>query len=337
MKYRIFGTKTGLVVSELVLGTGMFGTSLGYGAAADEVESIIKGYTEAGGNFIDTSDFYQLGDAERLIGDFISPNRHDFVIASKYGRGLSLGKVGNNRKVMIQAVEQSLKRLKTDYLDIYFAHFEDGITPLEEIVRGLDDLTRAGKIIYGGLSNFPAWRVATAATTANLKGLVPVTSIQVEYNLLQRATESELLSVADAFGLGVLGYSPLAGGLLTGKYRKNEEGRATHMPAGVPHAGKEKVILDALINISETLNVTPGQIAIAWVRAKGVFPVIGARTRSQLDDNIIAGGINLSDDEVKLLDEVSAIPLVYPHDINTRGIVSFNNRYDIEFPVQTVL
>jgi aryl-alcohol dehydrogenase-like predicted oxidoreductase len=341
MNYKVFGTRTGLVVSEMVLGTAMFGSAFGYGAAPEDISEILKGYTDAGGNFIDTSDFYQLGQAERAVGDFIAARRQDFVIATKYSRGdgrtPSYGMLGNHRKAMIQALEQSLKRLKTDYIDLYFPHFDDRITPIEEIMRGLDDLVRAGKIIYGGLSNFPAWRVATAATTADLKGITPLAAIQVEYNLLQRNTEHELLPVADAFGLGVLGYSPMAGGLLTGKYRKGEEGRASHMPKGVPHAGKEEKVLDVLTTIAEELNVNPGQIAVAWVRAKGVFPVIGARTRSQLDDNIIAADINLSREQLALLDAASVIPLTYPDDIDTSVMMTVNGKHNVAFPVKRVI
>lgn len=341
MNYKVFGTGTGLVVSELVLGAASFGSAFGYGAAPEDIPQILKGYVDAGGNFIDTSDFYHLGESERAVGDFISQKRHDFVISTKYSRGDGLtpsyGMLGNHRKAMVQAVEQSLKRLKTDYIDLYFPHFEDRITPVEEIMRGLDDLVKAGKIIYGGLSNFPAWRVATAATTANLKGMTPLTAIQVEYNLLQRNTEQELLPVADAFGLGVLGYSPMAGGLLTGKYRRGEDGRASHMPAGVPHAGKEEKVLDVLTTIAEELNVTPGQIAVAWVRAKGVFPIIGARTPAQLQDNIIAADIDLNITQIALLDAASAIPLIYPNDIDTAAMMTGNGKHKLAFPDRRVI
>ncbi len=200
MRYRIFGQRTGLKVSELALGTGMFGTAFGYGAGPDEVRDILRGYAEAGGNFIDTADNYQLGQSETLIGEFGAPHRDDFIIASKYSRGAvaapSLAVLGNNRKAMVQSVEASLKRLKTDRIDLYFVHMDDGVTPVDELARGLDDLVRAGKIVYGGLSNFPAWRVATAARTADLRGWAPIAAIQLEYSLIQRTTERELLPMA---------------------------------------------------------------------------------------------------------------------------------------------
>ena len=328
MNYKVFGTKTGLVVSELVLGTATLGTASGYGATPEDVQQILKGYADAGGNFIDTANFYQLGEAEQAIGDFLIQNRNDFIIATKYSRSNSLGTTGNHRKAMVQSVEQSLRRLKTDYIDIYMPHFDDRITPVEEIMRGIEDLVKAGKVIYGGLSNFPAWRVAAAASIS------PLTAIQAEYNLLQRNTESELLPAAAAFGLGVLGYSPMAGGLLTGKYSRGESGRASHLPAGVPHAGKETKVLEVLTAIAEELNVKPGQVAVAWVMAKGVFPIIGARTRSQLDDNIIAADIELSAEQLIRLDEVSAVPLIYPNDIDTTALMTCNGKYKVVFPVR---
>lgn len=229
MRYKIFGEKTGLKVSELALGTGMFGTGWGYGAQPDEVQQMLERYMDAGGNFIDTSESYQFGESEELIGKFIAKDRDSVVLATKYSLGSSashsLTRVGNSRKSMVQAVEASLKRLGTDRIDLYFAHMEDRVTPVEEIVRGFDDLVRAGKIIYGGLSNFPAWRTATAATLADLRGWSPVSAIQVEYSLLERTTESEVLPMAEGLGIGVMGWSPMAGGLLTGKYRNGETGR----------------------------------------------------------------------------------------------------------------
>jgi aryl-alcohol dehydrogenase-like predicted oxidoreductase len=186
MRYKIFGERTGLKVSELALGTGMFGQTGGYGATPEDTKRIIDGFANAGGNFIDTADNYKHGIAETLIGDVVSSNRHDFIIASKFTRGASgdpaLTRLGNNRKNMVQSVEASLKRLKTDRIDLYFAHMDDFVTPMEEIARGLDDLVRAGKVVYGGLSNFPAWRVATAAGMADLRGWTAISAIQIEYS-----------------------------------------------------------------------------------------------------------------------------------------------------------
>ena len=305
MRYRIFGQRSGLKVSEIALGAGMFGKTWGYGAEPDEVRSILQGYVAAGGNFIDTADNYQHGESERLIGEFVAPNRNDFVIASKFSRGAvanpALAVLGANRKAMVQSVEDSLRRLKTDRIDLYFIHMDDGVTPMDEIARGLDDLARAGEIVYTGLSNFSAWRIATAVAIADLRGRTPIAALQAEYSLLQRTTERELLPMAQGLGLGVMGWSPLAAGLLTGKYRKGEKGRATDLKSSVLHDNPEKnaLVIDTLMAIADEIGSNPGQIAIAWVSAKGVLPVIGPRTRAQLNDNLASANLKLSDDNIR--------------------------------------
>jgi aryl-alcohol dehydrogenase-like predicted oxidoreductase len=346
MRYKIFGERTGLKVAELALGTGMFGTSWGYGAEPDEVRRIMQGYVEAGGNFIDTADNYQQGEAERLIGEFVRPNRDEFIIASKYSRGATanpaLALLGANRKAMVQSVEASLKRLNTDHIDLYFVHMDDGVTPMDEIARGLDDLVRSGKIIYAGLSNFPAWRVATAATTASLRGWTPIAALQLEYSLLQRTTERELLPMAEGMGLGIMGWSPLGGGLLTGKYRNGEKGRATDLKASVLHDGaaRNDIILDALVAIADEIGVNAGQVAIAWVGARGILPVIGPRTRAQLDDNLGATKIKLNEDQLCRLNEVSAVSLGYPQELlaapEQRATMTGGHWDQIDFPTRTV-
>src|ERR1700674_5682819 len=310
MRYRIFGERTGLKVSELALGTGMFGQTWGYGAPPEDVKRIIAAYADAGGNFIDTADNYQHGVSETTIGDVIASNRDDFVIASKFTRGasdhLALAHLGNNRKNMVQSVEASLKRLKTDRIDLYFAHMDDFVTPMDEIARGLDDLVRAGKIVYGGLSNFPAWRVTAAASTAVLRGCAHITAIQIEYNLLQRAPERDLLPMAGGFGLGVMGWSPMAAGILTGKYQKGERGRVTELKTSVTHVDNphNNAVVDAVRAVAKEVGGKPGQVAVAWVRAKGVLPVVGTRTPEQLEDHLGALKITLTDDQVRRLDEV---------------------------------
>ncbi len=347
MRYRIFGERSGLRVSELVLGAGMFGTGWGYGAQPNEVRSILQGYAAMGGNFIDTADNYQYGESEKLVGEFVAPSRNDYVIASKFTRGAvanpALAALGANRKAMVQAVEDSLRRLKTDRIDIYFAHMDDGVTPMDEIVRGLDDLVRAGKIIYGGLSNFPAWRVAIAATIADLRGWTPIATLQAEYNLLERTAERELLPMAEGLGLGVMGWSPLAGGLLTGKYRNGGvTGRATALKSSVRHNDPEKnaPVLDTLFAIADEIGANPGQVAIAWVSAKGVLPVIGPRTRPQLEDNLASAALKLSEEHIRRLDEITAISLGYPHDLTgsvaQRAIMTGNRWAQIDFPKKTV-
>ncbi|MDB5297164.1 MAG: aldo/keto reductase [Phycisphaerales bacterium] len=346
MRYRLLGRRTGLRVSELALGTGMLGRAWGYGADPDEARRILQGYAEAGGNFIDTADNYQFGESERLVGAFAGPDRDGFVIASKFGRGAgpspALAAVGDSRKAMVQAVEASLRRLGTDRIDLYFAHMHDGVTPAAEVARGLDDLVRAGKVVYAGLSNFPAWRVAAAAVTADLRGWVPVAAIQVEYSLLQRTTERELLPMADGLGLGVMGWSPMAGGLLTGKYRNGERGRATDLKASVLHddPARHGPVLDALVAVADEVRSTPGRVAIAWVSGKGVLPVLGPRTRAQLDDNLAAAALKLSADHVRRLDAVSATPAGYPHELlaadDQRATMTGGRWEQIDRPEQTV-
>jgi aryl-alcohol dehydrogenase-like predicted oxidoreductase len=318
----------------------------GYGATPEEAKRIIEGFADAGGNFIDTADNYQHGVSETTIGDVITANRDDFVIASKFTRGASgdpaLVRLGNNRKNMVQSVEASLKRLKTDRIDLYFAHMDDFVTPMEEIARGLDDLVRAGKVVYGGLSNFPAWRVATAANSADLRGWTPISAIQIEYSLLQRTPERELLPMAEGFGLGVMGWSPMAAGILTGKYQKGERGRVTELKASVRHADNPNndAVVAAVTSVAEEIGAKPGQVAVAWVKAKGVLPVIGTRTREQLEDHLGALKVTLNDEQMLRLDPVTAIALGYPHDLNRspeQGAVMTGGRFDqIDYPARVV-
>src|SRR6202049_590336 len=346
MRYRIFGERTGLKVSELALGTGMFGQTWGYGAPPEDVKRIIAAYADAGGNFIDTADNYQHGVSETLIGDVVGPSRDDFVIVSKFTRGASadpaLAHLGNNRKNMVQSVEASLKRLKTDHIDLYFAHMDDLVTPVDEIARGLDDLVRAGKCVSAALSNFPAWRVATPAATADVRGWTPISAIQIEYNLLQRTPERELLPMAEGFGLGVMGWSPMAAGILTGKYQKGERGRATELKASVRHADNPNndAVVAAVTAVAEEIGAKPGQVAVAWVKAKGVLPVIGMRTREQLEEQLAAATITMSDDQIRRLDAATAISLGYPHELNSSSEqreVMTGGRFDqIDYPTHVV-
>jgi aryl-alcohol dehydrogenase-like predicted oxidoreductase len=217
---------------------------------------------------------------------------------------------------MVTSVEASLKRLKTDRIDLYWAHVSDGVTPIEEIVRGFDDLARAGKILYAGLSDFPAWRVARAATIAELRGVTPIAGLQVEHSLVERTTEQELLPAGQALGLGVVAWSPLGGGVLTGKYRQGEKGRREGFGGRVfqeENSSHRTAILDTLISVAKDAGVTPAEIAIAWVAAKGSLPIIGPRTLPQLENNLAAAKITLSPEQIARLDEVSAIPAVFPH------------------------
>jgi aryl-alcohol dehydrogenase-like predicted oxidoreductase len=329
MRYRIFG-RTGVRVSSLALGTGNFGKGWGYGSDREEAHKIYAGFREAGGNFIDTADQYQFGQSEAMLGDFIASDREDIVLATKFSLGDSpnagLQRTGNSRKTMIQSVESSLRRLKTDRIDLLWVHMPDSVTPIEEIARGLDDLVRSGKILYSGLSNFPAWRVATAATLAELRSWAPISAVQLEYSLVERTAERELLPMAKAFELGTLVWSPLGGGLLTGKYRKGETGRAQGLGAVIHAESDERktATVDAVLTIAEETGHSPGQIAIAWVLAKGALPIIGPRTSEQLADNLACVNVMLSEDQIDRLETTSAITLGSPHDVVAASAASLS-------------
>ncbi|MCA7014746.1 aldo/keto reductase [Dickeya dadantii] len=324
MHYTTFGRNTGLRVSELALGTGNFGTGWGYGSEKEEAKQVFDRYTDAGGNFIDTADAYQFGQSEQMVGEFIAADRDHFVVATKYTLSATpdagIAQTGNSRKNMISSVENSLKRLKTDRIDLLWAHFDDQLTPLEEIVRAFDDLIRAGKIQYAGLSNFPAWRIARADTMAELRGWSRIAGIQVEYSLVQRTAERELLPMAEALGLAATIWSPLGGGLLTGKYRQSKAGRLTGFGGRLVHTEQDTALLDEVFSVAQQLNVMPIQVAIAWLRYKAarastsLIPILGSRTLAQLNDTLMALGVALSEAQVARLDEVSAISLGTPHD-----------------------
>lgn len=320
MRYKLFGKHTGLRVSELVLGTGNFGTRWGHGSEPDEARRILDTYADAGGNFIDTANSYQFGQAEEILGELLARRRDEFVLATKFTQGVDpragILATGNSRKAMTVSIEASLKRLKTDHIDLYWVHYADGVTPIEEILRGFDDLVRAGKILHAGLSDFPAWRVARGATIAELRGSIPIAGLQVEHSLVERTTEQDLLPMAKALGLGVVAWSPLGGGMLTGKYRKGEKGRAEGFGGKVfqaENSAQRTAILDTLIAVADEVGVTPGEIAIAWVAAKGSLPIIGPRTVAQLEGNLAATEANLSPEQITRLDEASLLPPVFPY------------------------
>jgi aryl-alcohol dehydrogenase-like predicted oxidoreductase len=313
MRHVDFG-RTGLRVSQFALGTGMLGARRDRSIDRDEARSVLTGYVAAGGNLIDVSDAYQGGQSEEMIGSFLSEQREDLVIASKYSRTTSRdaspARTGNHRKAMVQSVEGSLKRLQTDRVDVYFAHYDDGVTPIEEIMRGFDDLVSAGKILYAGLSNFSAWRSAQAATTALLHGWTPLAVLEVEYSLLQRATEREILPFAQAFGLGVLGYSPLAAGVLASKNAISNPGAPSRM--GIPTEGNTAEVVDLLNRIALEVDSEPAHVALAWINAKGVIPILGVRDSTHMASNLRAAHTVLTAEHLKHLDNASAIPLGYP-------------------------
>jgi aryl-alcohol dehydrogenase-like predicted oxidoreductase len=323
MRYQTFGRRTGLRVSEYALGTANFGTAEG-SAGREGAGQIFAAFVEAGGTTFDTSNLYQGGEAETLLGELLGSDRDDFVVITKYSgtrqQAPRPGTTGNSRKTMVRSVEESLRRLKTDHVDVFMPHFPDGLTPVEEILAGFDDLVRSGKILHGGLSNFPAWRVAGAAVMADLKGLAPLVGIQTEYSLAERSAERELLPMIDAYGLGALLYSPLAGGLLTGKYREGERGRLSARGDAVEGTGQRTAVVDAVLEIAEETGVDAGQVSLAWLRGRAaasstaMVTIVGPRTLAHLEGYLRSLDLALDQKHYDRLDEVSAPTLGAPHE-----------------------
>ena len=318
MRYKLLG-RSGLRVSELALGTMTFGEEWGWGATKAESHKIFDAYAEAGGNFIDTANRYTEGTSERFVGDFVKADRGHFVVATKYTLFTRHGDPnfsGNHRKNMMQAVEDSLRRLETDYLDLLWVHAWDFTTPVDEVMRGLDDLVRQGKVMYVGISDTPAWVVSQANTLADLRGWSRFVGLQIRYSLIDRAAERDLLPMARTFDLGVTPWSVLGAGVLTGKYNRAnppEQGRAK---AGAATVERNLQIAEATIAVADELGCTPSQVAIRWVQQQpGVMiPLLGARNHAQIQDNLGAIGVTLTDEHLARLDAASAIDLGFPHD-----------------------
>jgi len=311
-------------VSELSLGTMTFGEDWGWGAGKDESRRIFDAFATAGGNFIDTADGYTQGTSEKMVGDFIAADRQRFVVATKYsfnGRPGDPNAGGNHRKHMIEALHGSLARLRIDYIDLYWVHAWDELTPIEEVMRGLDDLVRAGKVLYVGISDAPAWWIARANTLAELRGWTSFIGLQIEYNLIERTPERELLPMAQALGLGVTAWSPLASGLLSGKYTNHstDERRLDKAPSFQKLSERNLGIAQTVVEIAKEIAKSPPQVALNWLRAKsGVIPIIGARKFSQFEDNLRCLDWELTEPQVARLDKVSQIELGFPHDFLRR-------------------
>ena len=330
MKYRLLGN-SGLRVSEAALGTMTFGEEWGWGSAKDEARKVYDAFREAGGNFIDTANFYTHGTSESFLGEFMKDHRQSMVLATKYSNavpGTDPNAAGNQRKSMMQAVEASLKRLQTDYIDLYWVHIWDQITPVEEVMRGLDDLVRQGKVLYAGISDAPAWWIAQANTLAQLRGWSPFVGLQIEYSLIERSVERELVPMAKALNLGLTAWSPLARGVLTGKYHGHgspEQGRMNSdtMKDFMPEQQRTGRVVMAVKAVSDQTGRGMAQVALAWLRYRPVpvIPIIGARKLSQLQDNLASLDMTLSTEQVKALDEASQIDLGFPYDIYAKEFV----------------
>jgi aryl-alcohol dehydrogenase-like predicted oxidoreductase len=329
MEHFTFGRNNGLRVSALSLGAGNFGTGWGYGADEATSAAMVDRFAEAGGTFIDTAAAYQAGQSEEFLGRILVGRRDQFTLATKFAiggnsDGSGVLQTGNGRRAMFRSVEASLRRLDTDYIDLLWVHFPDFVTPLEEIVRAFDDLARAGKVLYAGLSNFPAWMTARALTLAEVGGLLPIAGVQFEYSLVERSGDRENLPMAEALGIGAALWSPLGGGLLTGKYRTGREGRLTEWNRLVHDEDEPRkaATVDAVLAAGERLGVTPAQVSVAWLleRARrspsGVVPIIGPRTVEQLDGYLGALDVRLDADTYDELDRASGIPPGQPHEQN---------------------
>lgn len=329
--YRLLG-RSGLRVSPLALGAATFGTEWGWGAEREEARKLFDRYTELGGNFFDTASTYTDGSSERLLGEFTRGNRDSVVLATKYStlrQPDDPNSGGTHRKSMVASVESSLRRLNTDYIDLLYVNVWDFRTPVEEILRGLDDLVRQGKILYAGISSAPAWQVSRMQATADLRGWAPLVALEIEYSLIERTGERDLIPMANEMGLGVVSFSPLGGGLLTGKYDRKDRNPAE--PVAGEAAGNRKslnaalgwvtdrnlAIADAVKEVASELGRTPAQVALAWtLNARGVTaPIIGARTIAQLEDNLGALEVDLAPAHLARLAEASDIDLGNPHSL----------------------
>jgi aryl-alcohol dehydrogenase-like predicted oxidoreductase len=317
--------RSGLRVSPLALGAMTFGEEGGWGSTVEESERILQAYLDRGGNFIDTANFYTNGHSEKILGDFFAARpglRDRVVLASKFFGNLHPGDPnggGAGRKAILGQVEETLRRMQTDYLDLYWLHNWDAHTPVEETMRTLDELVTAGKVRYLGFSNTPAWYTAQAHTLAQLKGWAPLIALQLEYSLLARTVEGELVPLALDAGLGITPWSPLAGGFLSGKYRRGAEVGETQRGqiTGGPSDAQFDVI-DVLLTVAQETGADPAAVALAWLRERpGVAaPIVGARRLDHLERNLASLEVQLTPAHHAALDRASAPQLDYPHDLN---------------------
>ncbi len=315
----------------MCLGTMTFGEDWGWGSSKDESRQILDAFFEADGNFIDTANVYTNGTSESLLGEFLKGDRDRAVLATKYTNampGTDPNAGGNQRKNMMRSVETSLKRLQTDYIDLYWLHIWDKITPLDEVMRAFDDLVRQGKILHAGVSDMAAWAVARASTLAELRGWTPFVGLQIEYSLIERTVERELIPMAEALGLGVTAWSPLAGGVLTGKYVEGKAEADARMNSEMmkgynrddERAGR---VVSEVQAVARDVGRSPAQVALAWLRQRPVpvIPIVGARRLEQFRDNLACLDLQLSTSHVERLDTASQIELGFPHDFYGRDLV----------------
>jgi aryl-alcohol dehydrogenase-like predicted oxidoreductase len=346
MRYKLLG-KSGLRVSELCLGGMTFGEDWGSmlpGASKDEAKKIFDLFVSKGGNFIDTANVYQNGTSEKYVGEFISSERERFVVATKYTLTTNPddpNASGNHRKNLVQSVDASLKRLNTHYIDLLWVHIWDPMTPIEEVMRSLDDLIRSGKILYIGISDVPAWVVSNANAIADLRSWSSFIGLQIMYNLIERSAERELLPMASALDIGVTVWSPLGGGVLSGKYNKQntEEQKRFNVnnPMSASFVNERNISIAAEVQaIAKEITKTPSQVALNWIRQQlkdkaVIIPIIGARTEVQVKDNLGCLDFELTRDQLKRLDDKSKIQLGFPHDFMSEAarIFLYGNTFSL--------
>jgi aryl-alcohol dehydrogenase-like predicted oxidoreductase len=331
--YRRLG-RSGLRVSPLSLGTMTFGAEGRWGTHEDDARRIFDNYLDRGGNFVDTANMYAHGASERLLGEFMSGRRERVVLATKYTMSIERDDPnagGNNRKSMRRSVERSLRQLQADYIDLLYLHAWEGTTPVEEVLRGLDDLVRAGKVLYVAVSDAPVWQVSRMQAIAELRGWSPLIGLQIEYSLIERTVEHDLMPMAQEMGLGVIPWSPLGMGVLTGKYGHDDldrgdvatepdDTRRTIAVASGRLTERNLAIADVVGEVAEETGRTPAQVALAWTLLNPAVTstTIGVRTPTQLEDNLGALDVHLTEAQRGRLDDISAVDLGFPHKILAR-------------------
>ncbi|TAM12648.1 MAG: aldo/keto reductase [Nevskiaceae bacterium] len=319
MRYSILG-RSGLRVSKLALGAMTFGSGADWTRSEADVRPVFDAYVAAGGNFIDTANMYTGGESEQIVGQLIKSDRERFVVATKYANAIpgsgDPNAAGMHRKSLVRSLDASLKRLGVEYIDLYYVHWWDFTTPAEEVLRALDDAVRAGKILHVGLSDVPAWIVSRAQAFSELRGLAPVACMQLEYSLVQRSIEREHLPMAKALDIGITAWSPIAGGILSGKYtRQQQRNGPVRMDSMQLQALTERNrnIALAVDAVADRLGVASAQVALAWVMAHGVIPVGGATSVAQMQENLKAAELVLNAATLKELDEASAFDAGHPY------------------------
>ncbi|MBX8497571.1 aldo/keto reductase [Pseudomonas cichorii] len=333
--YRLLG-RSGMRVSPLALGTMTFGSDWGWGADEAQARQIFDTYVDNGGNFIDTAVNYTNGASERILGQFLKGKRDRLVVSTKYTMARDPGDPnsgGNHRMNLVRSVETSLRQLDTDRIELLYLHAWDFTTSADEVMRALDDLVRSGKVLYLGICNTPAWKVAQLQTLADLRGWSPLVALQIEYSLVERSVEHELMPMAQAVGLGVLPWSPLGGGILSGKYSRDDLSQASEANVSPTRKGvisssghmneRSLEIASVVSEIAKETNATPSRVALAWtlLNPAVVAPVMGARTLAQALDNLAALSLQLDDEHIARLDQASAPEPIFPARFVSRPMV----------------